>query len=589
MYTFGRESTAATMKTPHTLHMRAERLVGLGRITLAASSLFAVWLDPAEPARYSDIAYILLTAYLGYSALVALLVWRWEAASPWWRVASHAFDLGFFSLFVYFTEGPNSPFFAYFVFALVCGTLRWQRRGVLWTAVASLSAYGAAGIYFGEILEDPTFDLNSFIIRAVYFVVVAFLLGYLGTHELRVRHDMARLAAAPAPVSGDIESVVEEMIRYAAAVLRVPRVVLAWHDHGDGTDGDRQGPADRLNRAVWHSGTIAWGREVGGSADELVVDRLREAHFICGNVRAPLPIVRYGSAAAVEQWRGTPLPDDFVRRFDVRSVIALRVVGLRFYGRLFLFDKPGVTIDDLVLGEILAGVIAARLDNFYLTRELRNAAAIEERVRLARDLHDGTLQSFTGIALRLETARRMLRAGPSAPAAAALQELQQVIATEQRDLRFFIQELEPSATRGVGAADALAQKLGVLVDRMSREWDLKVDLHAEGVYDEVSDSLAHDVYHIVREALVNAARHGEASRVRVDIRADADGNLAITVADNGHGFPFQGSLSSEALADQHAGPRSLRERVAALAGSLHVRSGRAGATLDVVLPLGASR
>jgi len=65
-----------------------------------------------------------------------------------------------------------------------------------------------------------------------------------------------------------------------------------------------------------------------------------------------------------------------------------------------VLDKIDSTFDDLILSEIVAGVIAARLDAFYLAEQLRQAAATEERIRLARDLHDGVLQSFTGIALR---------------------------------------------------------------------------------------------------------------------------------------------------------------------------------------------
>ena len=576
------------MSTPYTPRMRPERLVVVGRVVLASSSLFAVWLDPAEPAKHSQVAYSLLAAYLGYATLVALHVWRWEAASARWRVATHAFDLLFFSLFIYFTEGPSSPFVAYFVFALVCATVRWQSRGALWTAVASLLAYFAAGVYFSEVLDDPAFELNGFIIRAVYLGVVALLLGYLGSHELQTRRDLIQLAAAPQSVPEDLEPLVRELFEYAATVLKAPRVVAVWREQapGDATALAQGIGAGWLNLAVWHAGAVTWSREAREIADPMVADQLGDAHFICGNVRLAEPVVRYGLAPDLEEWRGAPLSQAVVSRFDVRSVVALRLVGTRFDGRIFLLDKTSVTVDDLVLGEILGGVVAARLDNFYLTRQLRAAAASEERVRLARDLHDGTLQSFAGIALRLETVRRLLATGGGEAAGTAVEELQLVIASEQRDLRFFIQELEPSSTPGpgLGTADTLAQKLGDLVERMDREWDLTVELHADGLLDPVSDALARNVYHIVREALVNAARHGQASQVRIEIRADEDDRLEIVVADNGRGFPFDGTLSAEALAERQVGPRSLCERVASLAGSLTVQSSPAGARLDVLLP-----
>ena len=58
---------------------RADRLIAGGRVILAVSSLFAVWLDPSEPAKYAGIAYSLLVSYVVYAAVIATLVWRSDA------------------------------------------------------------------------------------------------------------------------------------------------------------------------------------------------------------------------------------------------------------------------------------------------------------------------------------------------------------------------------------------------------------------------------------------------------------------------------------------------------------------------------
>ena len=175
-------------------------------------------------------------------------------------------------------------------------------------------------------------------------------------------------------------------------------------------------------------------------------------------------------------------------------------------------DKAEPTLDDLVLTEIVGGVIAARLDAFFLTEQLRQASATEERIRLARDLHDGVLQSFTGIALRLAAIRRMMDSDPAA-AIAALEDTQRMLASEQRDLRFFIQELKPAAAAPESAP--LEARLHELAQRMEREWDLRVELQLGDQSDCLPVALGRDIYHIVREALVNAARHGSASLARV--------------------------------------------------------------------------
>jgi signal transduction histidine kinase len=123
-----------------------------------------------------------------------------------------------------------------------------------------------------------------------------------------------------------------------------------------------------------------------------------------------------------------------------------------------------------------------------------------------------------------------------------------------------------------------------LVRRLELEWGLAVVLRAEGLDEGIPDALTHDLYHIVREALVNAARHGEASRVAVEI-ARRDGALAIRVADDGHGFPIHGVYTQEELAARYLEPKSLGERVRSLGGRFTVDSRVSGARLEILLPL----
>jgi signal transduction histidine kinase len=86
---------------------------------------------------------------------------------------------------------------------------------------------------------------------------------------------------------------------------------------------------------------------------------------------------------------------------------------------------------------------------------------------------------------------------------------------------------------------------------------------------------------------MNAARHGAASTARVAIVAAGAGALRITIADNGCGFAFSGRYSSEELARLEIGPKTLRERVRSMNGSLVLESASTGAELDVVLPVAA--
>lgn len=558
---------------------RAERLIATGRVVLAVSSLFAVWLDPTEPVKYAGVAYSLLVFYVFYSLAIATVVFRSDPP-PNQRLFTQVFDLVFFSLFIYFTAGPASPFLIYFVFSLVCATLRWQRRGVLWASVASLAVLLGVGLYFAEVAGDPSFKPYALVIRSIYLAVIAVLLGYLGAHEEQTRREMSALTDWP-EAAADLEPHVQALMEHAARAVGAPRALLAWVE--------REEPW--LFLGYWDGGAFTWSRASPGTFGQLVAEPLQAASFLCNDVASRQPAVLYKSGEGLRRWRGRPLDPALRERHDMRAVLAPRVAAESLEGRLFFLDKRSMTSDDLVLGEIVADAVARRLDRFYLNLQLQEAVATEERIRLARDLHDGVLQSLTGIGLRLAAVRGQLDGqfeNNSAAARDALESLQRLITLEQRDLRFFIRELKPPPLTSPGEARSLPFRVADLVQRIELEWGLKVDLRTEGLDQAMTEPLARDVYHVVREALVNAVRHGDASEVRVEILRHGRDQLSITVVDNGRGFPFQGRLTHRELADGNLGPRNLLERVTSLDGTMTLESSGSGARLDIALPWAAA-
>jgi signal transduction histidine kinase len=597
------------METLYSPQSRSERFIAVGRVVLAASSLFAVWLDPSEPAKYAPVAYSLLVAYVVYSSVIALLVWRSDDPGGRERLVTHGVDLAFFSLFIYFTAGPASPFTSYFVFSMICATLRWQWRGVLWTAAASIAAYLGVALYFAEALASPGVEIYQLIIRVVYLAVIAMLLGALGAHEERTRREISQLARWPEAMPHRLQPAVESLLEHAARVLGAPRVLLAWVESEE----------PWLYLASWQGGELAFRREPPEAFDPLVAPALAEGSFLCpepGDPPSPSsppspPIVLLRTAAGLRRWRGLPLHPGLAAELGAAPLLGVRLRSESFEGHLLFLGKRAMTSDDLLLGEAVAGMVAARLDSVYLTRSLEERAATEARIRLARDLHDGVLQSLTGIGLRLETVRRLMEesgagaipangvseaagatgsddatgADDAGGAMARLEELQSLIALEQRDLRFFIQELKPQPAASPGEPGGLRRQVAELVRRLEIEWGLRVDLRMDGLEEEIPAGLTREIYHIVREALVNAVRHGAASLVRVEIRAGEE-RVSIAVSDNGRGFPFAGRFSHAELMHKNLGPRNLRERVAALSGTVALDSSRAGARLEVLLPIG---
>ena len=135
----------------------------------------------------------------------------------------------------------------------------------------------------------------------------------------------------------------------------------------------------------------------------------------------------------------------------IRALACWPLRGEEFRGWLFCLDKPGFSLQDLTVGDVVADLTAARLSQAFLVRTMRETAVATERLRLARDLHDGVLQTLTGAALQLQTARRLL-ASIRAPPRNGLSQVQRIIAAGQNDLRFFIHQLGPAPQQPSRAA-----------------------------------------------------------------------------------------------------------------------------------------
>jgi signal transduction histidine kinase len=551
---------------------RAEFLIAVARLVLAAFSLLAIWLDPSEPSRFEEIAYALLGGYVAYSLLLAVLTVRIRRSLGSLPLITQGLDLLLFTLFMFFTEGPNSPFFVYFVFSFFCATLRWSWRGTFWTAGIALLMFIGMGIYAGEIILDPAFELNTFIIRSAYLAVVAFLLGYLGAYEERARGELLGLAAWPRNIHKEVRELVREMMEYAARILPAPRVILAWEEEEE----------PWICCASWSRDDFRCTREPPALFEPLVAGPLEGSNFLCLDARMPVPAVIHTSPAGLQQWRGEPLNRAFQDRFGARAVLSLSMEGKDFKGRLFVLDKKGMSTDDLVLGRIVAQEMATQMDYFYMLKKLQQSAAAEERIRMARDLHDGLLQSLTGAALQLETVRRLLETEPHTVEQRLL-DIQRLIAAEQKDLRVQIQDLKASPLSPPGIDSNLAPRLEELAERIWRQWGIRAEMKVKPLPPGISRPLIQGIYFIIHESLINAARHAKASSVRAEI--DVGDDLAnISVSDDGRGFPFQGRYDHDALTALNLGPVTLRERVTALGGSLNIESTSAGTRLEITLP-----
>lgn len=204
----------------------------------------------------------------------------------------------------------------------------------------------------------------------------------------------------------------------------------------------------------------------------------------------------------------------------------------------------------------------------------RFTAALEERTRLAREIHDTLLQGFTGVALQLTAVAR--RVG-DAPVAGALADLVGMAQRTLDDARKAVWDLrEPGITSGTFAA-ALRQ----LAEGATRGNELKLEFETRGVERPLPSHIEAAIARVVQESIANTIKHANARSVRV-LLSYRNGRVAVRVTDDGSGFDVDPAFRAYS---GHWGLLGMKERAAELQGTLTVLSapGR-GTTVMLQLP-----
>jgi len=281
--------------------------------------------------------------------------------------------------------------------------------------------------------------------------------------------------------------------------------------------------------------------------------------------------------STVRDWSGQPISDAMLERLGIDSAIGVAFESEALFGHLLVPGFRAATADDLALAHIAGRLVVATLEQFLFVQQVRQSAGADERLRISRELHDGIVQSLGGVGLQLQAIRAQLG---DAPTANRLDHVQRVIEHDQRELRAIVRELRPHDPRRGGAI--LEEELQRMRERFALEWGLEVD--DDSAPFDVPARVAQELCRIVNESLSNAARHGAASHATVSLTPQ-NGSIRVRVSDNGRGFPFEGRFDLAALNRSGYGPRTLKERVAALGGTLTIESSTAGATIDALVPV----
>jgi signal transduction histidine kinase len=206
-----------------------------------------------------------------------------------------------------------------------------------------------------------------------------------------------------------------------------------------------------------------------------------------------------------------------------------------------------------------ANQVAVAMENARLYRKAEHLAAMEERERLARELHDSVTQALYSVTLYAEAARMALSAGKSDVAIENLHELHSMAREAMLDMRMLIFELHPPALAEEGLVAALQTRLASVEARAG----LHTAFQAEGKR-RLPLAVEEELFWIAVEAFNNVVKHAGAQKVTVQVRFD-DAGARLEVRDDGRGFD-----PAEAGRSGGMGLRGIKERVQRIHGQLAI-------------------
>jgi len=306
----------------------------------------------------------------------------------------------------------------------------------------------------------------------------------------------------------------------------------------------------------------------GFMPETLKVLEFKKGEGIIGNV------LETGQAAIVRQIELNDFREDIrealiaegIRSFiHIPVIVDNKIVGVFNIG----FIKPNLIGDDTTrLFSALTHRASISIANMELFEQTKDLAVMEERNRLARDLHDSAKQKAFAALAQLGTARGILN-GNSNSATLHLNEAENLVSDVIQELTFLVQEIYPIALQEKGLTAVLRE--------YAFEWgnrnDIKVNLamHKER---RLPLNIEQAIYRVTQESLANVARHSQANRVDISLMYNG-GTVQLSVADDGRGFDM--GLKGHGL-----GLRSIRERVSSIHGTVQFQSAPGQGTRIIV-------
>jgi signal transduction histidine kinase len=322
-----------------------------------------------------------------------------------------------------------------------------------------------------------------------------------------------------------------------------------------------------------------WERLAGSTNPVVINDTASETDLPAAFTRLRQPVEWRHNAAAdsshvapglnqADQPTGLPmdLPSGLPAGLPAYIGAPVRANG-EIIGLLSLFDTSilDYSIEDITLFMTVADQIGGLVERARLSKQAEIAAVIQERQRLARELHDSVTQLLYSQVLFAGAGLKVLKQGELVTTEQHLDRISQAALQALKEMRLLVYQLRPSDYLDEGLVGALTRRL----DSVENRTGINARLLVEGTL-SLDESLEVALYRIAEEALNNTLKHAQATSVVISLRA-FDSRVILEVSDDGIGFDPQ-DPGNRPQREAGMGLQNMRERTAALGGQMEIQT-----------------
>jgi signal transduction histidine kinase len=537
-------------------------MIFIMRLLLAVSALLTLFIAPDDmgaSGQQGALSWLIFTGYLVHSATLLVAV-RYHGNPFWHGKLVYWLDLGWYCLMIYCSGGSNSFFFPFFFFVILTSSFQWGFDEGARITLASALALSVATWLANNSTNQPQLLLRTTFVLALGYMIAYW--GGLGLTQRRRLELLRRVSQLSNPRFG-VDQTIASVLHQTRDFYRASQCMLLmrngpddlWRLHATSArDQPRQGTQSMLGDAA-AAPLLAFG------ADELV-QYARPLHPLLARTREA-----WGRAGDAPRWQR--LADDTVAPladlFDAASFVSAPLPLRKGEGRIYVIsDQHRLLRGDAVFLHQLAAQVFPVIENIMLLDRLASDAAFRERQKIARDLHDTTIQPYIGLRHGISAVRQSLQA--EHPAGAELDKLLDMTGQVIADMRAFAKNVRQGAARQEAELlVALRRQAG----QVQAFYGIAIAVRAaEGL--SVSDRLAAEVFQIVNEGMSNIRKHTRARSGVIDL-SNVDGQLMIRIENDSPEPPPTPFL-----------PGSIAERAAALGGTIDIGHLARGATVVTI-------